>query len=280
MTTTTSQPEATTICADDVFLGDSPAVQRLRLQVTRIAPHFRTALLSGEPGLGKQTVARRMHRLSPGASRPFTVIPCADFVQQTHFPADGRTLYLPGLDALRPASQGQLLRALKFLHRETRVIVASQSDIKGMVSAGKLRHDVYQAVGTLEIRIAPLRERLDDLEAIATAMLIRLHKPAAFDAGALAQLRACTWPGNLQELWSLCGKLAPQSSIVNPRDLPPLEPSPASGNSVARLEEVMHRHVRDVLEGCSGNKLRAAELLGISRSTLYRMLGTQDSSIA
>jgi len=274
--TTLSHSAETTPCADEVFLGDSPAVQRLRLQVARIAPHFRIALLTGEPGVGKHAVARRMHSLSPATRRPFTVTPCAEFVQQTHFPADGATLYLPGLESLRPASQGHLLRALKFLHRDTRIIVASQSEIKGMVSTGKLRPDLYQAVGNLEIRIAPLRERLDDLELISIAMLRRHHCAATFDEDALLRLRACTWPGNLKELGAFCEKLH-KSGVITAQDLPLLGP-PAPPAPMHRLEEVMHRHVLEVLQSCSGNKLRAAELLGISRSTLYRMLDSQTTT--
>ena len=168
------------------------------------------------------------------------------------------------------------LRALKFLHRDTRIIVASQSEIKGMVSTGKLRPDLYQAVGNLEIRIAPLRERLDDLELISIAMLRRHHCAATFDEDALLRLRACTWPGNLKELGAFCEKLH-KSGVITAQDLPLLGP-PAPPAPMHRLEEVMHRHVLEVLQSCSGNKLRAAELLGISRSTLYRMLDSQTTT--
>jgi DNA-binding NtrC family response regulator len=266
--------------AEDVFTGDSPAVQRLRLQVGRIAPHFRVALLTGESGVGKHTVAYEMHRASPVASLPFTVMPSVEFAQLPRSAACG-TLYLPGLESLPPSLQGRFLRTLRSLDRETRVVVASQSDLKGMVAAGKLRQDLYEAVGTLEIRLAALRARLEDLEPIAHAMLRRLARSTiAFGAEASLRLRSYAWPGNLEELWALCEKLRPTATVVTGLDLPPLHSMAPAATNTARLEEVMHRHVMDVLQSCSGNKLRAAELLGISRSTLYRMLDSQTADPA
>ncbi len=261
--------------AEDVFTGTSPAVQRLRLQVERIAPHFRMALLTGESGVGKRSIAHQMHRASPAAGHPFTVIQSSDFaLQAPPFVARG-TVYLPGLDALHPASQGRMLRAIKSLNRETRVVIASQHDLRGMVTAGRLRHDLYESVGTLEIRVAPLRNRLEDLSPIVQAMLTRLA--ATIGPEALVSLSQHRWPGNFDELWSTCEELSQRGTIITENDLPYFEQQPAP-TPPARLEEAMHRHVMDVLQSCSGNKLRAAEALGISRSTLYRMLDTQPST--
>ena len=275
MTTPSQLVEAAT-CADEVFLGDSPAVQRLRLQIARIAPHFRIVLLTGEAGAGKHTVARRMHSLSPARARRFMVIPCAELALHNRLPTDGATVYLPGLESLPSASQARLLRTLKSLRHDSRVIVAAQSDIKGMVSAGTLRSDLHQAVGTLEIHLAPLRERLDDLEVIASAMLRRHRRDAIFDAAALTLLSAHTWPRNFGELSALCENIH-RSTVISARDIPPFGPLPPPAPT-HRLEDVMHRHVLKVLQTCSGNKLRAAELLGISRSTLYRMLDSQPAA--
>jgi two-component system response regulator HydG len=254
--------------ADDVFTGTSPAVQRLRLQVARIAPHFRIALLTGEPGVGKYAVARQMHHSSPVAGHGFTVISSTEFAQRGQSPGENGTVYIPGLESLHPASQGRLLRAIKSLNRETRVVVASQCDLKGLVSAGRMRHDLYDTVGTLEIRVAPLRDRIEDLQPIVVGMMRRLNPDASFAPGALLRLHQHSWPGNLEELWGTCQTLGTCGTV----SLPQLTPSPVDLPPPARLEEVMYRHVMDVLQSCAGNKLRAAEALGISRSTLYRML--------
>jgi DNA-binding NtrC family response regulator len=148
-----------------------------------------------------------------------------------------------------------------------------------MASAGRLRADLYERVGTLQIRVAPLRERLDDLDLIARTMLRRLAGDATIADAALNRLREHNWPGNLRELWTLCQRLVPLRDILDASDVEPYLPrlAAAPASLTPRLEDVMHRHVKDVLESCSGNKLRAAELLGISRSTLYRMLGQRGS---
>ena len=267
--------------AADVFTGTSPEVQRLRLQVERIAPHFRMALLTGESGVGKRAIAQKMHRASPAASHPFIVIDSTEFARQCQPPAARGTVYLPGLDSLHPASQGRMLRAIKSLHRETRVVVASQHDLRGLVSAGRLRHDLFESIGTLEIRVPPLRSRVEDLNLIVLAMLKRLSTsdaPADITPDALLALVQHRWPGNLEELLSTCETLTRTGTLITQTDLPHFERLPAPAPP-ARLEQAIHRHVMDVLQSCSGNKLRAAEALGISRSTLYRMLETQPANV-
>jgi DNA-binding NtrC family response regulator len=279
MTTNLTNP-AIDSCCDDVIIGDSPAAVRLRLQIARIAPHFRIALLTGEPGSGKHAIARHMHAASPAAARAFTIIPAAEFAEGNRPTPIAATIYLPSLEALDPLAQVHLLRMLKTLDRETRVILASRSDLKGMASAGRLRADLYERVGTLQIRVTPLRERLDDLDPIAHRMLRRLTKGATLSDSVLTRMRQHSWPGNLRELAALCERLAPLRFILDASDLEPYLPrlsEPQQAAPATRLEHVMQRHVMDVLEGCSGNKLRSAELLGISRSTLYRML--ESSSI-
>jgi len=264
--TTHFQLEDSQPYASGVFTGQGAAVTQLRLQVARIAPHFRLALLNGEPGVGKHTVAQELHRLSPVAGAPFIVMDAADFAARPKPRKAGGTIYLRRLEALDSGSQSKLLGALKSIDRETRLIAASSRDLKGMVAARRMRQDLYECIGTLEIRVAPLRERLDDFDRIAKAML----HPTSFHPSAIERMRHHSWPGNLDELWQFCEKLSRSGNVIAASDLPPLAVPGVAGST--RLEEVMRRHVMDVLQNCSGNKLRAAELLGISRSTLYRML--------
>jgi DNA-binding NtrC family response regulator len=251
------QDEAPQPYAAAVFAGDSPAVKRLALQVQRLAPHFRVALLIGEPGVGKQTVARELHRLSPVRHSPFRVL---DAAHQTLTFGLAGTIYLRGLDAVPAALQGKLVRELNCMERETRLIVPSRSELKGMLAAGRLHSGLHAALndrlGSLELRVPALRERLEDLAAIVQAVT-----GAALSGEAVSSLTRRNWPNNLADL---CHALANHTGT---------QTEPAQNRQPAtRLNEVMHRHVLDVLESCSGNKLRAAELLGISRSTLYRML--------
>ena len=266
--------------AAEVLAGDSAAVRRLRLQVARIAPHFRMALLTGEAGVGKHAVARHMHSLSPGAREPFRVMEAAEFALNRLPGIYHGTVYLRSLDALQPGQQSTLLRALRSIDRETRIVVASEADLKGMVSAGRMRADLYEAIGTLAIRVPPLRERLDDLDLLAGAMIAQTSETASFSPSALERMHQYAWPGNLAELFKLSSAMAAKNRSIDAGDLPPMALDQPTFTRTPRLEEVMRRHVMDVLEGCSGNKLRAAELLGISRSTLYRMLETQPSQTA
>ena len=255
--------------ADEVFAGTSAAVRRLRLQVGRIAPHFRVTLLSGERGTGKRTVARELHRLSPVAECRFAAMPIAEAAEGAGIPEGCATIYLEGLDGLSGELQGQLVKRLGEMDRQVRVVLGSEADLKGMLAAGRMRQDLYETVGMPEIRVAPLRERMEDFEELAGAMVGRCG--ASFGESALGVLRGYGWPGNLAELWQVCVEVAETpGGVVEAGDLPRL--GGAKVKDAVLLDEVIERHVRDVLQRCSGNKLRAAELLGISRSTLYRML--------
>ena len=269
MTTPSHDPDP---YAAHVLSGESGAVRKLRLQIARIAPHFRVAMVTGEPGAGHQTVARHLHLSGPMASRSFVAIPSVDLPHRPPQSLPDGTIYLQDIETMLPAAQGKLLRALKSLDRETRVVVPTRTNLKGMVSTGRLRNDLYEAVAVLEIHVAPLRDRRDDVETLTNAMLREHRANPTLRPDAIRHLKNHTWPGNLQELWQLCSRLAPLTRAIQPDDLFSSESDSSPAVEAVRLEEVMHRHVMDVLEGCAGNKLRAAELLGISRSTLYRML--------
>jgi DNA-binding NtrC family response regulator len=258
--------------ANQVFSGTGLAAGRLRLQVARIAPHYRIALVIGERGVGKQVIAHELHKRSPVAHLPFVAMELAEFTESKPAGAEGGTVYLRGLERSHPALQEPLLRRLKAMPREVRVVFGCERDLKGMVAAGRLRADVYDAIAMLEIRIAPLRERLDDLEALANSLLRRDGRDAWFAPSAVAVMSRHAWPGNLEELARMCDALGGIEGPVDAHVLPPLEGTPV--RTAVRLDEVMQKHVMDVLQRCAGNKLKAAELLGISRSTLYRMLET------
>ncbi len=244
-----------------VFAGESAAAVRLRLQVARIAPHFRVALLTGEAGTGVATVARRLHALSPAADAPFCCLSAGDFAADAVLPPSG-VLFLHGLEMVETALQPTLLRRLNTVARATRILLGTECDPRGMIATNRLRADLYERIATLEIRIAPLRERSEDLRVL-------LAGGPVFGERAAERLRLHSWPGNLEELAEVIARVAPLDRVVEPEDLGLPE---ERHKRVIRLDEVIERHVVDVLERVGGNKLRAAELLGISRSTLYRML--------
>ena len=254
----------------EVFSGDDTAAKRLRLQVGRIAPHFRCTLLIGETGLGKQTIAQELHRLSPAASATFITLDLSELISSGEPPEGTGTCYLRGLQHLNAAQQQQLPSLLKTLERRWRVVLGSQFDPRGLVAAGRMDPELLQVLAVPAIHVTPLRERSGQLDHLAASMLRRAGHGASFSPAAFHVLRRHNWPTNLAGLWDVCAQAGRPGAVVEPADLPPhlLEHS----GETLRLDEVVARHVRDVLQRCAGNKLRAAELLGISRSTLYRMM--------
>jgi DNA-binding NtrC family response regulator len=300
--------------------GSSPVIERLRMQVQRIAPHFRSVLLSGEAGTGKESVARALHamgRPSVGVDSPLVVCHAADLehilagcMAVEGMDATGgrgnelvrRTLFLDRLSDVCLEIQDRMLRALDGHGRaqgefrasweiDVRIIASTTEDLKAMASAGRFRPELYRRLATVEIAIPRLRERMEDLRVVADGFVRRFASRCGRDVPeiadeAMARMRLYHWPGNLCELESVLqtAVFACKVPRIEARHLPtlaePSNPSPSTrrGGSV-RLQDVVERHVLQVLKDCSGNKLRAAEMLGISRSTLYRMLDAGTASV-
>jgi len=302
-----------------ILLGDSVAIRRLRSQIQRIAPYFRTALIRGEIGAGKQLVARAIHSLSPGADGPFVscevsalahaltpstaqqscggVTPVGAALLES---AQGGTLYLGEIGELPFPLQGPLLRFLRsFAERrgetrrwELRIIAATHRDLRTMSAIGQFHHELYARLSAVEIFVPPLRQRVEDIPMLAAWLLRRLAEQTGERAKMLAeatlgQLQDRVWPNNLRELERVVAQAAAlaEGPVIEARHLLALvEPershiaAAASPQKIERLQDVIQQHVLEVLTRCAGNKLRAAELLGISRSTLYRMLESADAS--
>jgi len=303
------------------MVAASLPMQRLCSQLERIGPYFRTALITGETGTGKELVARALHDLSPGANGPFIVCNAGAIVETLFeaelfghvkgaftgatadraglFEAAHRgTLFLDEIGEMPLATQSKLLRALQS-HEilrvgstqprriETRIIAATNRDLKALTSTGQFRQDLFYRISMVELRVTPLRARPDDLAPLAAHFVrqfaAQYGKPlTGISLAATAVLRAHQWPGNVRELENVLGSAAMQSNgpLLDVHDLPPLAspsrlvafPAISPDNPPLRLDDLVRRHVRHVLEHCGGNKLRAADLLGISRSTLYRIL--------
>jgi len=291
------------------IVGSSAAMKRLRQQVRRIGPHFRTVLVSGETGTGKELVARALHRMSPAADGRFVV--CHAAAMKVALTERGRsdgtaddiwrlmkrsvrgTLFLDRISDLSLEAQGQLLRALmqhEFAQSrinapqrmELRIVASTEEDLKILVSTGRFSQELYQLLATVDITLPPLRERMEDLPELARFFLERFG--TLYGRGireiadeAMERMHKHPWPGNVSELESVLRNsvLRSEGEMLQLHHLPLLadtsEPEQSTGRSV-RLQDVVEQHVLRVLKDCGGNKLRASELLGISRSTLYRML--------
>jgi DNA-binding NtrC family response regulator len=290
------------------IVGSSAAMKRLRLQVRRIGPHFRTVLVSGEAGTGKELLARRLHAISAGASGSF--IAChAAAVEDA--PVEGEanvrsahtldrlmkrsrrgTLFLDGINEMPREGQDRLLSVLKnhelmqsrleaSQRMDLRMIASTSEDLRILVSTGRFRQDLYRQLATVNIALPPLRERMEDLPELARRFLDRfamLYRRSVREIGdeAMERMQRHRWPGNVRELESVLQNAVLQSedAVLESHHLPVFAESRTTVSTAEsmRLRDVVDQHVLRVLKDCRGNKLRAAELLGISRSTLYRML--------
>lgn len=320
------QRERRTRLEEDVYhslqfegmVGQSPIMQEVFVAIRRIAPHFRTVLIGGATGTGKELVARALHRLSPVANRPFVVCNCAAITEtlleselfgsvrgaytgasQDRIglieAAHGGVLFLDEIGEMSPAMQAKLLRvfqnqevrqvgATASRRVDVRVVASTHRDLRKMVSQGQFREDLYYRLSMIEIKLPPLTDRKEDLRLLEQDILRRyareLGKPvAALTRRAQAVLSHHSWPGNIRELENVLGRacMMMATNTIDVRDLPDSVKTVVTGgdDTLAPLAETQKRHIERVLQSVDGNKARAAEILQISRSSLYRIL--QDS---
>ena len=261
--------------ANHVLLGAGEQVLLMKLQISRIAPHFRTVLITGEGGTGKRAIARELHRLSAHSAceEPFVVAEISSFAQGAVLIEPRGTLFLEGLDQLEPAMQEGLADRLRTIQRQRKIVISSDCEVRSLMATGRLRQTLASRIGGLEIRAVALRDRSEDIASIAGAMLQDHGSRAYFSAEALRIMSMQKWSGNFLELWNFVAQFSSHNGEIGPQLLPEFAPARPIDHTGVRLDKVMQRHVFEVLQRCSGNKLKTAEALGISRSTLYRMLG-------
>ena len=274
------------------LVGPSPAMARLWSQLRLLAPHFRVALLTGEPGCGADAVAQALHDLSSFAGTPFLRIRSTDADRQLRHPgalfgnAPRGALFLTDIDRLSPASQQVVMRLLRLRrHRRIAIVASTSVDLRPLVSAGTFNGELFANLGSLRLQIPSLRERIQDIPLLTHQFLQaeatrQARSIPSLDPALLPAITDYTWPGNLDQLRSaIAWMLEHRDDTLTVADLraaiAEVHAETESAETPVRmvpLDHVVQEHVRAVLIGCNGNKLRAAEVLGISRSTLYRML--------
>jgi two-component system response regulator AtoC len=274
--------------------GVSAAWRKLLMQAEMAAPHVQVASIEGEPGTGKQTLARYLLSRSPLNGTSFQRRDAREWLITDGDPAimAGFT-YLDRVDLLAPPGQGLLLGVLKGLQdrpsTRAMLVASSQTPLRQMAGQGLLLPDLAFRLTAVRFAIPPLRQRREDIPPVAQALLDRIcsryqHRPVALGPGALGRLLQHTWSGNIRELASVLESalLEAVNDIIRPGDLAlpmsseisqDFQPVQRAGNLT--LDDVIHHHVQYVLDLNHGNKLRAARQLGISRSTLYRILGNE-----
>jgi DNA-binding NtrC family response regulator len=292
--------------SDFKMVGESAAMKRLRLQIRRIGPHFRAVLVSGEPGTGKELTARALYRASPVADGPFVIYPppaavedgaVGERLDHSLKVAQGGTLFVDGIGKMSLYEQSRLVQVLDRHDRSqesaplktgVRIIASTSEDLRVLTSAGRFRQDLYHRIAMVEISVPPLRERPEDIPALAAHFvrkfaLISDNRGAAVAQDAMDRLREHDWPGNVSEMEAVMrngvaradGRVVNECDLELPRGMSADVTVTSGVAETVRLQDVIERHVLHVLSSCGGNKLRAAEVLGISRSTLYRMLEAQ-----
>jgi DNA-binding NtrC family response regulator len=310
--------------------GDSAVLMKTVATVARAARSNASLVLTGETGSGKELFARFGHRLSARARAPFVAINCAAIPQPLleaelfghergaftgaersrgglFVEAEGGTLFLDEVGEMSPAMQAKLLRVLedgevravggtKSRVVDVRVIAATHRDLSQMVAAATFREDLYYRLAAITVHVPSLRERPEDLPAIARALLARdgATKEHRLDVPALTILSEHAWPGNVRELANVLRVAAAMveglvigrpelaaaiGSSLSARGAPGANTKPAVKETTLAGLRARHRaEVRELIgravAGADGNKKKAARTLGVSRQGLYRVLGS------
>ncbi|MGC2173694.1 MAG: sigma 54-interacting transcriptional regulator, partial [Candidatus Sulfotelmatobacter sp.] len=292
----------------------SPLMHRFMRMVDRVAGHTESVLVTGETGTGKELIAHAIHQSSHRRSRPWVDINCAalpeNLVESELFGyekgaftgadsskpglfelADKGTLFLDEIGELQLQTQVKLLRVLDGSpfyrlggHRkitvDVRIVAATNQDLDAAVTAGRFRQDLFHRLGQFQLRVPPLRERPEDIVALAEHFLSLKTPGSSFAPDAVSALLSHSWPGNVRELRNLIARVAVESS--QPEIQKSQITDAMSGNPVAQrqfgcmpvgnLDSMEEQMIIRALERSGGHRSQAAEQLGISRRTLSRKL--------
>jgi len=327
------EPEATS----REIIGQAAAMQDVFRAIGRLAQSSATVLITGESGTGKELVARALHRHSPRANRPFVAINTAampkDLLESELFghergaftgaqtlrhgrfeQAEGGTLFLDEIGDMPPDLQTRLLRVLadgQFyrvgghspLRANVRVIAATHQDLEDRVRSNGFREDLYHRLNVIRLRLPSLRERPEDIPALARHFLAKSARelgvePKRLSPDAMRFLAEHPFPGNVRQLENLCHwvtVMAP-AQVVDVKDLPAELRSDDRRGAASPWTEVLEREVesalargeRDLMDRLSnvfesvlirralvhtgGRRIEAAGLLGIGRNTITRKI--------
>ena len=301
----------------DNVIGSSAGMKRAVDAAKKAARGASNVLLSGESGVGKEVFAQAIHNASARAAQPFIAINCAALPHALieselfgHAPgsftgaaregrpgkfesADGGTVFLDEISELPIDVQAKLLRVLqerevtrigdtRGIPVDVRIICASNRDLASMVSAKTFREDLYYRCNVIEITILPLRERREDIRAMAAFFLerycTRMHKPVPeFDEHALLQLEAHDWPGNVREIENLVEKIVNFNEGERIGDVAsflrgvtrPGGAAPVLNEEPVSLKEAERVAIESALHACHFNVTNCAKLLQVSKPALY-----------
>ena len=303
------------------IIGRSPKMKEVFDTLSLVAPTDATVLILGESGTGKELVANSIHHNSPRASQPFIKVSCAALPEtllegelfgheKGAFTGaiarrEGRfqlahwgTIFLDEVGEMSMTTQTKLLRVLQEKEFEplgssrtvkvnVRVIAASNKDLDREAKAGRFREDLFYRLNVVPISLPPLRERREDIPALAAHFFAtyrdKNRKQLNDIAGkAMDLLMRYDWPGNIRELENCVERavILARGEIIAPADLPPIIQALSKDREIQGLnlpsgisiQEVEKALILKTLEDTGGNRTRAAEILGINRRTLQNKL--------
>src|SRR5256886_4771528 len=296
------------------FIAAAPGMVPVLETITRIAPSDANVLITGEHGTGKEVVARTMHSLSLRSGRPLITVNTGGLAEGVfeselfgHVKgaftdartdrigrfelADSGTIFLDEVGNVPIHQQAKLLRVLESREMErvgssrsksidVRVISATNIDLQGACQSGQFREDLLFRLNTVELHLPALRERKEDIPALATHFLSQYatryrRQVKGFDPAALQVLLQYAWPGNVRELEHTLERavLMCRTDQIQPGDLGlNLQRAQAHNLEELSLETVESILIRKALQRFQGNVSQAAEALGLSRGALYRRM--------
>jgi len=286
----------------------SPAMRAVHATIRLVAGSESTVLVAGETGTGKEVAARAIHRLSARRDGPFLAVNSAalsaglleselfghekgaftgaEKMRRGRFElAEGGTLLLDEVSEIDLGLQAKLLRVLQERAFErvgssvtrrcdVRVVATTNRDLRAEVAAGKFREDLYYRLNVLPVRMPALRDRREEIPALAACFLRRFASRKRLSTAAIARLVGYDWPGNVRELGNVIERanvlspgeeIAAEALALDGRAGPDADVSTLAGMS---LDAVQDRLIEAALERSGGNRERAARELGISSRTL------------
>ncbi|MBI3981545.1 MAG: sigma-54-dependent Fis family transcriptional regulator [Gemmatimonadetes bacterium] len=293
------------------LIGHDPRMVEIFKLVGQLAATRTSVIIRGESGTGKELIARAIHDTSPAASEPFVAVNCtalpvtlleselfghvrgsftgATADRRGRFALAGRgTIFLDEIGDTTPEFQGKLLRVLqeqeyypvgaeRAERTQARVMAATHRDLEGLIARGEFREDLYYRLRVVEIRVPPLRERRGDIPELAEHLMSKAARaagrpPPLLAPEALELLLAHAWPGNVRELENCLTRavVLATGNVIRREHL--AIGMPAAPARLASLDEVEAAHVAQVLRAVGGNRTRAAEVLGVSRPRLRRLI--------
>lgn len=294
------------------IVGSSPALTQVLDTIQRVAPTNAPVLILGESGTGKELIAEAIHRQSRRASESFVKVNLGG-VSQSLFEsemfgyrkgaftgavadragrfelADKGTIFLDEIGDLDLASQVKLLRVLQdqtfeplgdshTIQVNVRVVCATNADLPKLIEDGRFREDLYYRINLITVHLPPLRERKDDIPALAAYFINKQCEantlpPVTLSDDAVKRLKSFSYPGNIRQLKNIVERAVLMSgkSVITAEDIE-LPAEHSTLNTISTLEEQERTAIENAMREYDGNLSKVAEALGLSRGALYRRL--------